>query len=134
MADKAFYCGPDGSGVAFGSADSTNAKVIHQFPVAGGRLMSMHFTNDTTVAQVMAVYRRKGGVNSLIREVAIPVGAGIGGASVIELLDPTRMPAMGFVAALLDGVPFGPSQEIWGAMKTAISSGSVVAQVIPGAG
>lgn len=134
MAAIPFYTTPDGSGASFGNADAMTAKVVHAFPALGGRLFSMSFTNDTGVVQTALVFRRRSAVNTLIREVTIPIGAGILGAPVAELLDPTRMPALANVAALQDGVPWGASHEIWCAMKTTIATGTVVTQVIVGAG
>ncbi len=134
MAGVPFYTTPDGSGVTFGNADAATAKVVHVFGAAGGRLFSLQFTNDSGVAQTALVFRRKAAVNTLIREVSIPIGAGQLGAAVAELLDATKMPALANVAALQDGVPMGSSQEIWVAMKSAIVSGTVVVQAVVGAG
>jgi hypothetical protein len=134
MAVNAFYTTPDGSAAAFTSADGTAAKVVHQFSAAGGRAFSIFAVNETGSAQTVRVFRRKAGVNSILGELVLPIGAGLGNSAPVELLDPRKLPAMANVAALQDGVPFGPNQEIWAAMGAAITSGSVTVQVIPGAG
>jgi hypothetical protein len=134
MSATPFYTTPDGSGAVFNSADSTTAKVVHAFGAAGGRAFSVYAVNETGVVQTVRVFRRKGGTNSILGEIVVGIGAGLANAPVKELLDSSKIPAMGNVAALQDGVPFGPSQEIWASMATAISAGSLTVQVIPGAG
>ncbi|MCA3067475.1 MAG: hypothetical protein ING73_11210 [Rhodocyclaceae bacterium] len=134
MADKAFFTTPFGTSVSFAAADTTTPKVVQAFPAAGGRLFSLSFTNSSGVAQIMQIFRRVASNNFLLCEVDVPVGAGIAGASPREAVAPQYFPCLASMPALLDGIPFGASQEIWCASKTTIASGAVTVSKVSGQG
>jgi hypothetical protein len=134
MASSPFFTTPFGTSVSFAAADTTVAKVIQAFPALGGRLFSLSFTNSSGAAQTMQVFRRVAATNFLLCEVSVPIGAGISGASPIEAVTPQYFPALNTMPALLDGIPFGASQEIWCAAKSTIASGAVTVSKVSGQG
>jgi hypothetical protein len=134
MAGTPYFTTPFGTSVSFGSGDTTVAKVIQAFPALGGRLFSLSFTNSSGVAQTMQVFRRVASTNFLLCEVSVPIGAGISGAAPTEAVTPQYFPALSTMPALLDGIPFGASQEIWCAAKSTIASGAVTVSKVSGQG
>jgi hypothetical protein len=78
------------------NADGTAVKSLGvAAPAAGTRIKALHITSDDTAAQVLQIYKTIGGVDYLLGEVSVPIGAGSDGATnAVNGLAGTRMPAL----------------------------------------
>lgn len=64
-------------------------------PAAGARIKALHITSDDTAAQTLQVYKTIGGVDYLLGEIAVPIGAGSDGATnSVNGLAGTRMTSL----------------------------------------
>lgn len=78
------------------NADAANLKSLGVAPVAAGtRIKALHITSDDTVARVLQIYKTIAGVDYLLGEIDVPIGAGSDGATnAVNGLAGTRMPAL----------------------------------------
>lgn len=78
------------------NADGTANKSLGVAPVAAGtRIKTLHITSDDTAAQTLQLIKTIGGVDYILGEIAVPIGAGTNGAtSAVNGLAGTLMPAL----------------------------------------
>lgn len=78
------------------NADGTALKSLGvAAPAAGTRIKALHITSDDTAAQTLQVYKTIGGVDYLLGEIAVPIGAGSDGATnSVNGLSGARMPSL----------------------------------------
>lgn len=64
-------------------------------PAAGSRIKALHITSDDTAAQTLQLIKTIGGVDYILGEIAVPIGAGTDGATnAVDGLAGTRMPSL----------------------------------------
>lgn len=78
------------------NADGTALKNLGVAPpAAGARIKALHITSDDTVARTLQIYKTIGGVDYILGEVDVAIGAGTDGATnAVNGLAGTRMPAL----------------------------------------
>jgi len=78
------------------NADGTAFKTIGVAPVAdGSRVKAIHITSDDTSAQVLQFCVTIGGVDYILGEIAVPIGAGTdSAANSVNGLNPAKMPSL----------------------------------------
>jgi len=78
------------------NADGTALKSLGiAAPAAGSRIKALHITSDDTAAQTLQIYKTIGGVDYLLGEIAVAIGAGTDGATnAVNGLAGTRMPQL----------------------------------------
>jgi hypothetical protein len=64
-------------------------------PTAGSRIKALHITSDDTAGQVLQICKTIGGVDYILGEISVALGAGTDGATnAVNGLAGTRMPAL----------------------------------------
>lgn len=133
MAASPFFVAPLTGTQIFQNADGTTAKDVVTFGGLGGRGFSLSFaSDDPTNATTMVVSVFDGTNTRFLREVVVPLNSGVGAVAPVEFFTAANMPALGTVAALQDGWPFGPNYRIRVNAKAAVAATRTVTVTFSG--
>lgn len=125
-ASPSFIAIPKNPATSFANADATAFKTVMSAGTLGSRIDSLFATNgDPTNAYVLQLAVQKSGVDYVIGEVTIPLGAGTNGAAkAVAVLNPTDLPPLTYTES---GALFLESgATLRGRMKTTVAGANLV--------
>lgn len=97
-ANPSFIATPKTPAASFANADATSFKSIHTGATLGSRIDTLFASNsDTSNAYVIQLALQKSGVDYIIGEVSVPIGAGTNGsAKSVAVLNDTDIPGLAY--------------------------------------